>query len=122
MKKLVGTVGCILVSMLVLDPPASYGMAATRHHQNCPVTFPLNVDSAKRLADSQSRAREFAKIPLEVYRNRQCATEAQSGALQPMPAIDFSAVAASIFVAPPPQSRFKMRLYAQSHRTLKLEK
>jgi hypothetical protein len=43
-------------------------------------------------------------------------------AAQPMPAIGDGNVAATIFVAPTPQRRFKVSLYAQIHRALKLGK
>ena len=82
MKKLFGTVGCILIPTLLLVPPAS-GAIAT---------------------------------PLEVYRNRQSATDAQTDAAWRLDTSKGNGV------APTPQRRFELHLYAQSHRTFKLEK
>jgi hypothetical protein len=80
MTKLFGTVGCILISTLLLVLPASGDTAAARHYQKPRAAVYINVDSTIPLADPQTRAREFDKIPLEVYRTRQFATDAQIGA------------------------------------------
>jgi hypothetical protein len=91
MKKLFGTLGCILISTLLLVLPASGDTAATRHYQNFRVAVYITVDSTIRLADPQTRAREFDrvgsqlhidKVYLEVYRNRQFATDAQIDAVK----------------------------------------
>ena len=140
MKKLLGTIGCILISTLLLVLPASATTVATRHDQNFRVAVYMNVDATLRLADAEPRAGEFDKVSVKVYRNRPFVTDAQIGAakpsytstsnadvaigvaLQPMPAIGEGDVAPTIFVARMPQSRFKVSLYAQSHRAFKLEK
>ena len=79
MRKLFGTIGCILVSTLLLAMPASGDTAASRHYQNFRVAVYITVDSTIRLADPQTREREFDrvssqlhidKVYLEVYRNR----------------------------------------------------
>ena len=91
MKKLFGTIGCILISTLLLVLPASGDTAANRHYQNFRVAVYITVDSTIRLADPQTREREFDrvssqlhidKVYLEVYRNRQFATDAQIDAVK----------------------------------------
>ncbi len=87
MSKLIGTIGCILISALLLLEPASGDTASpTRHYKNFRVAVYVTVDSTLRLADPQIREREFErvtsqmhidKIYLEVYRSRQFATDAQ---------------------------------------------
>jgi hypothetical protein len=91
MKKLFGTIGCILVSTLLLVLPASGDTVANRHYQNFRVAVYVTVDSTIRLADPQIREQEFDrvssqlhidKVYLEVYRNRQFATDAQIDAVK----------------------------------------
>jgi hypothetical protein len=83
MKKLFGTVGCILISTLLLVVPPLGDTAATHHYQNFRAAVYISVDSTIRLADPQTRAREFDKVPLEVYGNRQFATDAQIASAAP---------------------------------------
>jgi hypothetical protein len=132
MKKLFGTVGCILISTLLLVLPASAAIAAMLRYQNSRATLDITVGSTTRLADPQTREREIDrgssqlhidKVSLEVYSNRQSATDARIGDAcdRAAPEIEDGNVAAHS-VASTPQRGFTGSLHAQSQRTFKLEK
>ena len=93
MKHFFGTVGCILIAALLLAmPPSASGDATNpRHYENFRVAVYITVDSTIRLADPKIREREFDrvkgqlhidKVYLEVYRNRQFATDEQIEAVK----------------------------------------
>ena len=125
MKKLFGTVGCILISTLLLVVPASGASAAALGHQHCRATLDISVDSTTRLAHPQAREGEIDwgrsqlhidRVSLEVYSNRQMATDAQ------ITVVRRHDVGATHSVASTPQNSFTVSLHAQRHRTFKLEK
>lgn len=62
MKKLFGTLGCILISTLLLVLPASGAIAAARRYQNSRATLDIAIDT----------------VSFEVYNNRQSTTAAQT--------------------------------------------
>jgi hypothetical protein len=91
MRNFFGSTGYGLIATLLLTSSGWGATASTHRYENFRVAVYVTVDSTIALADPKTREREFNrvkgqlhidKIYLEVYRNRQFATDAQIEAVK----------------------------------------
>jgi hypothetical protein len=91
MRNFFGSTGYVLIATLLLTSSGWGATASTHRYENFRVAVYVTVDSTIALADPKTREREFNrvkgqlhidKIYLEVYRNRQFATDAQIEAVK----------------------------------------
>jgi len=91
-NRCLGAFGCaLLLACLLPTSDAGAGAAPAQHYRNFRVAVYVTVSSTRKLADPATREREFErvssqlhfdKIYLEVYRNREFATDAELEAVK----------------------------------------